>query len=213
MFIYKLFRVYPYLKTKLYIYWNKIFFTFLGIEFGSNMQIPNKIYISGKGNIKIGDDFRFTSGDNLNPICRNIKGSIHTANNEASVTIGNRVGISSSCIWSNSSIFIGDDVNIGGDCIIMDNDAHPHDYIKRRRSFFKRAGEDDISNIIPTSPIIIENDVWIGARCIVLKGVHIGPRTIIGAGSVVVKDIPADCVAGGNPCKVLSRNKSSENIT
>lgn len=45
----------------------------------------------------------------------------------------------------------------------------------------------------------------IGTRCIILKGVHIGDRCIIGAGSVVVKDIPADSIAAGNPCRVIKK--------
>lgn len=51
--------------------------------------------------------------------------------------------------------------------------------------------------------ITIGNDVLIGTRCIILKGVTIGDRTIIGSGSVVTKSIPSDCVAAGNPCKVI----------
>ena len=53
--------------------------------------------------------------------------------------------------------------------------------------------------------VIIENDVFIGARTIINKGVCIGARTIIAAGSVVVSDIPADVIAGGNPCKVIKK--------
>ena len=53
------------------------------------------------------------------------------------------------------------------------------------------------------SPIKIEDDVLIGANSIILKGVTIGKRTIIGAGSVVTKSIPSDCVAAGNPCRVI----------
>ena len=56
---------------------------------------------------------------------------------------------------------------------------------------------------IPTAPVIIDDDVWIGARCLILKGVHIGARSIIAAGSVVTNDIPADVIAGGNPCRVI----------
>ena len=55
------------------------------------------------------------------------------------------------------------------------------------------------------------DDVWIGARCIILKGVTIGERSVIGAGSVVVSDIPADCIAAGNPCKVI-RSISNETV-
>ena len=54
-----------------------------------------------------------------------------------------------------------------------------------------------------SSPIVIEDDVFIGVNCIILKGVTIGARSIIAAGSVVTKSIPADCIAGGNPAKVI----------
>lgn len=55
--------------------------------------------------------------------------------------------------------------------------------------------------------IIIEDDVLIGTNCIVLKGVHIGARSIIGAGSIVTKDIPSDCIAAGNPAIVIKNLK------
>jgi maltose O-acetyltransferase len=52
-------------------------------------------------------------------------------------------------------------------------------------------------------PITIGNNVWIGGNVCVLGGVHIGDNVVIGAGSVVVKDIPSNCVAVGNPCRVI----------
>ena len=51
--------------------------------------------------------------------------------------------------------------------------------------------------------IIVKDDVWIGARCIILKGVHIGARSIVAAGSIVTKDVPKDSIVGGNPCRVI----------
>ena len=84
----------------------------------------------------------------------------------------------------------------------MDSDAHNLDY--RVRSSNEQI--DKISKDIATAktaPIVIEDDVLIGTRCIVLKGVTIGARSIIGSGSVVTKSIPADCIAAGNPCKVI----------
>ena len=54
-------------------------------------------------------------------------------------------------------------------------------------------------------PITIGNDVWIGGSAVICPGVTIGDRTVIGAGSVVTKDIPADVFAGGNPCKVIRK--------
>jgi maltose O-acetyltransferase len=52
-------------------------------------------------------------------------------------------------------------------------------------------------------PITIGEDVWIGGSVVICPGVTIGHRSVIGAGSVVTKDIPADVVAVGNPCKVI----------
>lgn len=78
----------------------------------------------------------------------------------------------------------------------MDSNFHSLDYILRR----DRA--TDSPNAI-REPVIIEEDVFIGARSIINKGVHVGARTIIASGSVVVNDLPSDCIAGGNPCKVI----------
>ena len=53
------------------------------------------------------------------------------------------------------------------------------------------------------APVRIDDDVWIGGGVIVCPGVTIGARSVIGAGSVVVRDIPADVLAVGNPCRVV----------
>ena len=100
------------------------------------------------------------------------------------------------CLFSDS-VTIGDNVKVGACVLITDTDAHPLDYLARRSSI-----EDTKS-----APIVIEDDVWVGAHSIILKGVTIGARSIIGAGSVVTKNIPADCVAAGNPCKVIKSLK------
>lgn len=201
---YRFSRIYPVLREFFYKYWNRLYFSLLGIEYGKNLLVNNKVYIRGLGMMKIGDDFRFTSGDSINPICRNLRGAIYLGKSVARIEIGDRVGISSACLWANERIIIGNDVNIGGDSIIIDNDAHPLDYIQRRRNYYKETGS---KKKIPTAAIIIENDVWIGARCIILKGVHIGARSIIAAGSIVVNDIPQDVVAAGNPCRVIKKLK------
>lgn len=199
----KVFRVYPKLRHIFYKHWNLLWFKLNGITFGRRMTVLNKIYIKGNGKILIGDDFIFTSGDCINPICRNIRGAFYTMTPEARIIIGDRVGISSACLWAKERITIGNDVNIGGDCLIMDNDAHPIDYLQRRRSYKNKWGGRIYRQKIGTAPIEIGDDVWIGARCQILKGVHIGARSIIAAGSIVTKDIPADCIAGGNPAKVV----------
>jgi len=120
---------------------------------------------------------------------------------DACITIGDHVGMSSPCVWIQSRLTIGNHVNIGGNCIIIDTDAHQIDYLARRGG--KQVDETDISTTIQSAPITIEDDVWIGANCIILKGVTIGARTVIGAGSVVTKSIPSDSIAAGNPCRVI----------
>ncbi|CUH97396.1 hypothetical protein P22_3524 [Propionispora sp. 2/2-37] len=54
-------------------------------------------------------------------------------------------------------------------------------------------------------PVAIKDNVWIGGGAIILPGVTIGKNSVIGAGSVVTRDIPADCIAAGNPCRVMKR--------
>lgn len=98
-------------------------------------------------------------------------------------------------MWIHDSITIGNHVKIGACVLLTDTDAHPIDYVSRR---FSNEGTK-------SAPIVIEDDVWIGAHCVVLKGVTIGARSIIGAGSVVTKNIPADCIAAGNPCKIIKK--------
>ena len=204
-FFYKLLRIVPKLRSIFYRNWNKLYFKLIGIKFGKNMRVFDKIYVVGRGQITIGDNFVFTSGSSINPICRNIRGCIHTVTEDSKIIIGHNVGISSACLWAQNSITIGDNVNIGGDCLIMDTDAHPHDYLKRRREYAIEVGEEKYLTEIPTAPIVIEDDVWIGARCQILKGVHIGARSIIAAGSIVTKDVPNDSVVGGVPAKIITK--------
>lgn len=191
------------LKNRFYTGYNRLWFSLIGVRHGRRMVVNNRVYVKGQGSIVIGDDFTCCSGDNMNPIGRNLRGSLYVPYPDSKIMIGDRVGISSSCLWAKDGITIGNDVNIGGDCLIMDNDAHPHDFLKRRMAYWQEVGETAYRPLIPAAPIVIEDDVWIGARCMILKGVHIGARSIIAAGSVVTKDIPADCIAAGVPARVI----------
>ncbi|MGG2085414.1 sugar O-acetyltransferase [Priestia aryabhattai] len=87
-------------------------------------------------------------------------------------------------------IFVGDNVMFGPNVTISAG-THPiHPNLRRKKAQY---------NV----PIYIEDNVWIGAQSVVLPGVHIGENTVIGAGSVVTKSIPANVVAVGNPCRVI----------
>lgn len=182
---------------KFWILFNRILFQLKGISYGNNLRVANKIYLNLKGNntITIGNDCAISSGAGYNPLARNIRAAIELEK-DATLKIGNNTGLSSTCIRIYSSCIIGNNVKIGADTIILDSDAHALNYLKRRN------GNSDRPNAIKR-PIIIENDVLIGTRCIILKGVTIGARTIIGSGSVVTKSIPSDCIAAGNPCRII----------
>lgn len=117
------------------------------------------------------------------------------------IFIGNDVIIGMNCTFvDNSPIRIGNKVMIASDVQIC-TASHPvlpqerlvPDYKERGTTFFRTYA----------LPIEICDNVWIGARSILLPGVTIGANSVIGAGSVVTQSIPANCVAVGNPCKVI----------
>jgi maltose O-acetyltransferase len=87
-------------------------------------------------------------------------------------------------------VTIGDNVFIGPN-VVISTAGHPVDVHVRN------SGQEY------AKPIVIGNNVWIGATVTIVPGVEIGDNVTIGAGSVVTKSIPANCVAVGNPCRVL----------
>lgn len=106
------------------------------------------------------------------------------------LTLGNGFCNSNVKIRCTNSITIGDNVAISHDVTIMDSDAH---IIKNQ--------ENDI-----TKPVIIGDNVWIGTRAIILKGVKIGNGAIVAAGSIVTKDVPENSMVAGSPAKIIKEN-------
>jgi acetyltransferase-like isoleucine patch superfamily enzyme len=107
-------------------------------------------------------------------------------------------------LWSGSSIRIGNHVLIAHSVSIMDNLTHPIDPLERRRHFdsiYSIGHPREIS--LEDRPISIEDDAWIGAHAVVLRGVTIGARAIVAAGAVVTKDVPEDAIVAGNPARII----------
>lgn len=103
-------------------------------------------------------------------------------------------------IWSGCNITIGDHVLIAHNVSVFDNLTHPMDW-QRRREHFKAIVEVGHPSLIDLGdkPIKIEDDVWIGAHALIMRGVTIGARAVVAAGAVVTKDVPASTIVAGNP--------------
>jgi len=134
-----------------------------------------------------------------------IDGELLTFKHGGEISIGEFVYVGeSSRIWSASQITIGDRTLISFGCFITDNLTHPLSPSKRHQQFreiFETGHPKEID--LSERPVVIGKDVWIGCNSIVLRGVSIGDNSVIGAGSVVTKDIPANTLAVGNPARFV----------
>ena len=120
------------------------------------------------------------------------------------IYIGSNVSVNLNCTFIDCNrITIGHDVLIAP-CVHLTTASHPVELIERLNP---KWNPDSIEFRWRTyaKPINIGNGCWIGANVVVLPGVTIGEGTVIGAGSVVTKNIPANVVAAGNPCRVIRR--------
>ena len=141
--------------------------------------LPNSVVEIGKG-------CRFNSSPSSNLIGVYSPCVISTLRRGAKITIGNNCGFSGTAIGAALSITLGKNVKCGANTLITDTDWHPED---------KRAGTN--------AEVIIGDNVWLGYGVKILKGVKIGENSLIGAGSIVVSNIPPNVIAAGNPCKII----------
>jgi acetyltransferase-like isoleucine patch superfamily enzyme len=113
--------------------------------------------------------------------------------------------------FGNSRIYCANSILIGKGCwisdhvFIMDSNLHPTSAKRRFQDAinFSKGIFPDVYSNIANAPIVIQNSVWIGANSVVLKGVTIGEGAIVGAGSVVTKDVAPWTIVGGNPAKLI----------
>ncbi len=174
-------------------FWMKTMLSAKKIRYGKGVRFWSSLYaVRYPGSsISIGDHCAFRSDGNSNMIGLNRKCMLSTHSAQAVISIGNHCGFSGTVIGAKEKISIGNDVMCGANTLITDFDWHgilPHE---------RKTSSGD------SQPIHIGNNVFIGYGSIVLKGVTIGENSVIGANSVVTRDIPANVIAGGNPCKVI----------
>ena len=127
---------------------------------------------------------------------------------------GKNVNIEKGAHFS-SEVSIGDNSGIGVNCEVAPQVTIGNDVNKtpNTKIYTANHGMERIDipmwrqESSPVEPVVIGNDVWIGARVIILPGVHIGDGAVIGAGSVVTKDVEPYCIVAGNPAKLIRKRK------
>lgn len=183
-------------------YLERPLFKLNGIKIGKNVKLIGWpcIFRFPGATIEIGDDCLIRSNfwSNLLGLYQR---TIIIAKRGGSVRIGRNVGISGSTVYAWEHIEIGDNTLIGANCKIMDTDLHPLNVEDRNANHW---------DAVKTAPISIGKDCFIGCNCLILKGVTIGDGCVIGAGSVVTRNIPAHTVAAGNPARVIKTGSKAD---
>lgn len=138
---------------------------------------------------------------------------------EGVVEVGNRNLITNSTFICREKITIEDGVFISWGCTFADHNFHSTRFEDRRRDFDqvienvrnnKNTNYKKNWDVVKTAPIRICSDAWIGMNCVVMKGVTIGRGAIVGANSVVIKDVPPFTIVAGNPAKVVKELPNPE---
>ena len=164
-------------------------------QYPADLTIYGRLRIYGGGVIRIGKGVVINSGESTNPIGGADK-TIFSLAHGGELIIGDNVGISNTAIVCHDQVILEEDVRIGGGTKIYDTNFHSLDVEER----VGRAEET-----VKTAPVRIRKGAFVGAHCIILKGVTIGEQSIVGAGSVVSKSIPDGEVWGGNPARFLRK--------
>jgi acetyltransferase-like isoleucine patch superfamily enzyme len=120
-----------------------------------------------------------------------------------SIIIGHGTGISGASISARSKITIGENVLIGAGACLWDHDFHPVEATTRK---------DFSPDEIGAAPIVIQDDVFIGARALILKGVKIGRGAVVGAGAVVTRDVEPGAIVAGNPARVVGSTAAARAV-
>lgn len=150
------------------------------IQIGKKFSLMGSLVIRGPGVFILGDDAII--GDRV---------TAFTYKRSARIEIGNHCFLNGTRFGCTQAIVIGDDCIIA-DSRLMDTDFHS--IAKNRRSPHAQ---------VASAPIQISENVWVAAQSAILKGVQIGPHSVIAYGSVVTGSIGANLIAGGNPAKII----------
>ncbi|MGO4770957.1 DapH/DapD/GlmU-related protein [Flavobacterium sp. W22_SRS_FK3] len=204
-------------KVKRYI---KSFFCRKNSKF--TLQVSDHITSSGSSNIRganisvrnpIKNKKYILVGENCH-----ITGNFIFEIQDGKITIGDRTFIGGGTFICTEEIEIGNDVMFSWGCTVVDNNSHSNIWSERKNDVldWKRGLDEnkighykDWTNV-KKAKVTIKNKVWIGFNSIILKGVTIGEGVIIGAGSVVTKDVPDWTIVAGNPARIVREIPENE---
>ncbi len=176
--------------------WAKLVMRALGVEFGPGLDIgsPPFIHRSKGATIRLGSGVIIYNRVEENPAGIAHKTVLSASRPGAQIIIGNKVGLSGAVLVAWNRIEIGDDANLGAGAAVYDTDFHPINPDQRLANDHSGTG---------VAPVKIGPRVWLGARCMVLKGVTIGEEAVVAAGAVVTRDVPPRAIVAGVPAKVI----------
>jgi acetyltransferase-like isoleucine patch superfamily enzyme len=165
------------------------------VIFSNDIIFNGKTYLSLSGTVSIGKNFICNSTIKY---CIDHGFTKIVVKEGARLQIGDNCGISNLLLHCYNNIIIGNYVNIGAGTMIFDTNFHSTDWRKRKSRI------EDTSSA-KEAPIHIGDNVFIGTHCIIGKGISIGENSIIAAGSVVVRNVPAGEIWGGNPAIFIKK--------
>lgn len=169
----------------------------IGVKIGQRVSFSGRpiVTMALNSSIEIGDGCSLCSVSDQTALGVNHPIVLRTLRSGARIAIGPESGLSGTTLCAASSVLIGAQCLFGANVTVTDTDFHALSPDGRR---FNNKSSD-----IGTRPVVIGSNVFIGANCIVLKGVTIGDNTVVGAGSIVSCSLPANVVAAGNPARVI----------
>lgn len=187
-----------------YSYLGRKWLQLRGITAGHGMILYGMPYISRApgSTLTLGSHVALCSNWRANPVGITHPVILRTLRPDATLTIGDHTGISGGAICAANSIRIGSHCLLGANVTITDTDFHTVMPEGRRYN----TTPADISSL----PIVLEDNIWIGMNVTILKGVTIGRNTVVGAGSIVSRSLPANVIACGIPARVVGSLSNTE---
>ena len=158
---------------------------FKNVKIGKHFRVYGKLILTGPGRVIFGNDCFIISD-----VTKTVR--IKSILPDSKLILGDHVGLNGTSIVFRDKISIGDFSNIA-DAYITDTSAHPISIDRRLYSV-----QD-----VPAENVYIGNNVWVSVNSVILKGVHIGDNSVIGACSLVRKSLPPNVLAAGIPAKII----------